>query len=88
MLIALIAISYSERFVTKEEGIQFAKQNNLIFFEVSANGLGVNKVFEDTAKLIYHKLIEKYINENSDTKFSLNKTRATTKVIKPNKCIS
>ena len=44
----------SDREVSYEEGVQFAKQHNLIFFETSAKtSENVEKCFTHAAKLIY-----------------------------------
>ena len=49
-------ISYQTREITTEEGQNFANENNLLFFEVSAkNGTNVDKCFNDLIERIYEK---------------------------------
>ncbi len=66
-----------EREVSKEEGEDFARKNNLIFLETSAkNNNNVEKLFEYfTYKLIkyYEKNQDKYIGDGSDDLDSFNK---------------
>ena len=66
-----------EREVSKEEGEDYARKNNLIFLETSAkNNNNVEKLFEYfTYKLIkyYEKNQDKYIGDGSDDLDSFNK---------------
>ena len=58
-----------KREVTFEEGENFAKENNLLFFETSAkNGNNINEIFLETAKILMNK-IEKgeILIENNNT---------------------
>ncbi len=56
-----------KREVTIEEGQDFAKKNNLMFFETSAKtGDNISKVFEDSAKEINDKINEGYYDLESD----------------------
>ena len=58
-----------KREVTFEEGENFAKENNLLFFETSAkNGNNINEIFLESAKILMNK-IEKgeILIENNNT---------------------
>ena len=58
-----------KREVTFEDGENFAKENNLLFFETSAkNGNNINEIFLETAKILMNK-IEKgeILIENNNT---------------------
>ena len=56
-----------QRKVSTEEGQQMARNNNLIFFETSANsGENVDKIFEESAKEINNKINEGYYDLESD----------------------
>ena len=58
-----------KREVTFEDGENFAKENNLLFFETSAkNGNNINEIFLESAKILMNK-IEKgeILIENNNT---------------------
>ena len=56
-----------EREVSYEEGENFAKENNMLFFETSAkSGENIENVFYESAEIIDKKIEEGYYNLNSE----------------------
>ena len=63
----------TQRKVSFEEGSNFAKKNNCLFFETSArNGSGINDIFEKTAELIHLKLLNSIIMPNGVNGIKIN----------------
>ena len=57
----------NERDVSFDEGEQFAKNNNMIFYETSAKtGKNVNEIFENTVNNISKKIEENYYDLEND----------------------
>lgn len=52
---------YSQRKISTEEAINFAKSYNLIFHEISAKNDNLNKLFHKIGGLLNHKIINKEI---------------------------
>ena len=72
-----------KREVTFEEGENFAKENNLLFFETSAkNGNNINEIFLESAKILMNK-IEKgeILIENNNTGIKIGKSENNEDVI-------
>ena len=58
----------NERDVSFDEGEQFAKNNNMIFYETSAKtGKNVNEIFENTVNNISKKIEENYYDLENDS---------------------
>lgn len=58
----------SDRAVSTEEGEEFAKLNNMLFFETSAkNGNNIEDVFVESARAIAQKIDEGYYDLTNDT---------------------
>jgi small GTP-binding protein len=63
----------SQRKVTFEEGFEFAKKNNCLFFETSArNGTGINDIFEKTAELVHLKLLNDIVRPDGTIGIKVN----------------
>ena len=72
-----------KREVTFEDGENFAKENNLLFFETSAkNGYNINEIFLETAKILMNK-IEKgeILIENNNTRIKIGNSENNEDVI-------
>ena len=72
-----------KREVTFEDGENFAKENNLLFFETSAkNGNNINEIFLESAKILMNK-IEKgeILIENNNTEIKIGNSENNEDVI-------